>query len=588
MAAKDKDTIYVDIDDEITGIIDKLSVSEGKVVALVLPKRAGAFQSIVNMKLLKRAADSAKKNVVLITTEAGLLPLAGVAGIHVAKTLTSKPEIPLAPNAMDEAEEETIQEDAEGPDVPPDTTKTVGQLAGASAAGAAADGVETLTLDDDDLPPEDAAATKPGPKTFDPPAKGKGKDKAKKNKKLHIPNFERFRLLLIIGGLLLILLIAGFIFATIALPKATINIKTDATAIDTNANLNLSTTAKSLNSSNDTVPAKLASQQKTYTEQVPTTGQKNNGQKASGSIAMTEQTCGTIPDGAPADVPAGTGISSNGLTYITQTDTQFSANPSGHTGKCLTFNATSNTSILAQSGGSNYNGADSFTVADRSDVSAQLSSQVSGGTDSIVQTVNQNDINSAKAKISVSDSGIQQGLENQLKGDNYYPIVATYVTGTPALNNSANVGDIANTVTVTESITYTMFGVHESDLNTLIDNQVDGQIDTSKQSVLDNGLSKAVYNVNNISATSSQITMSTTATAGPQLNINSIKQQAAGQKTGAIKSQLTNNPDVTSVSVNLSPFWVSSAPKKTSRITVNIAKPAASSAKASNSGASNP
>ncbi len=30
MAATDKDTIYIDIDDEITGIIDKLRNSEGK------------------------------------------------------------------------------------------------------------------------------------------------------------------------------------------------------------------------------------------------------------------------------------------------------------------------------------------------------------------------------------------------------------------------------------------------------------------------------------------------------------------------------------------------------------------------------
>ena len=52
MAAPDKDTIYVDIDDEITGIIDKLRNSDAKVVALVLPKRATVFQSIVNMKLV--------------------------------------------------------------------------------------------------------------------------------------------------------------------------------------------------------------------------------------------------------------------------------------------------------------------------------------------------------------------------------------------------------------------------------------------------------------------------------------------------------------------------------------------------------
>ena len=35
-----KDTIYVDVDDEITSIIDKVENSSEKVVALVLPKRA--------------------------------------------------------------------------------------------------------------------------------------------------------------------------------------------------------------------------------------------------------------------------------------------------------------------------------------------------------------------------------------------------------------------------------------------------------------------------------------------------------------------------------------------------------------------
>src|SRR5438445_133951 len=143
--ATDKDTIYVDIDDEITGIIDKVKASDGKVVALVLPKRAGVFQSIVNMKLLKRAADESKKNLALITTEAGLLPLAGAAGIHVAKTLTSKPEIPAGPAAFDEAEE-AVDEEAATVELPLDANKPVGELSGGPAAAAAAEDVETIAL----------------------------------------------------------------------------------------------------------------------------------------------------------------------------------------------------------------------------------------------------------------------------------------------------------------------------------------------------------------------------------------------------------------------------------------------------------
>lgn len=92
--ASAKETIYVGVDDEITHIIDKVNDSQHKIIALVLPKRAAVLQSVVNMKLLKKAATSSKKNIVLITSEQGLYPLAGAAGIHVAKSLQSKPAIP--------------------------------------------------------------------------------------------------------------------------------------------------------------------------------------------------------------------------------------------------------------------------------------------------------------------------------------------------------------------------------------------------------------------------------------------------------------------------------------------------------------
>ena len=85
-----KDVIYLDLDDEITSIIDKVENAKEKVAALVLPKRPAVLQSIVNMRLLQRAAKSANKNVVLITADSTILSLAGATGLHVAKNLQSK------------------------------------------------------------------------------------------------------------------------------------------------------------------------------------------------------------------------------------------------------------------------------------------------------------------------------------------------------------------------------------------------------------------------------------------------------------------------------------------------------------------
>ena len=569
--ATDKDTIYIDIDDEITGIIDKLIGSDGKVAALVLPKRAAVFQSIVNMKLLKRAADAHKKHLVLITSEAGLLPLAGAAGVHVAKTLTSKPEIPLAPSAIDDNDEETVQEDGSDTDPTPDPNAPIGQLAGGALA---ADGVETLVLDDDAPPPEADDVT---PKTFDPPAK--------KNKKLAVPNFERFRLLLALGGLILLLGIGGLIFAMTALPKATITVKTDATTVDTSVLLNLATSKTTLDPTNNIVPAKLASLPKTYTQQVPTTGQKNNGNKASGSVTVTN--C----NDDPYTVAAGTGFSANGNTYISQDSvvipgSTFSSPGSGS--KCHN-DGKAGVSIIAQSGGTSYNlpANTSYAIASKPSGISAVGGTISGGTDSIVQTVNQNDITSAKAKIVPNEAEAKQLLISQLQKDSLYAIAATYAAGTPAVTTSANVGDVATTVTVTETVTYTQFGVHKDDLRTLLKNNIKTQIDTDKQSILDDGLDADVFTVDNMTATDAKMTMTGKATAGPDIDANSIKAQAAGKKPGPLRDQLQNTPDVTSVDIKLSPFWVSTVPKKTERIKVVIAKPAVT-AKASSSSGSQP
>jgi hypothetical protein len=561
--AADKDTIYIDIDDEITTVIDKLQASSSKVVALVLPKRAAVFQSIVNMKLLKRAADQSKKNLVLITTEAGLLPLAGVAGVHVARSLTSKPEIPVAPEDDDGHEEEVEEAPESGADEPLTGNEAVGDLAGLPAAAAAADEVETLELDNAD---EDEAADgtpdSPKERDFTPPAKAK-------DSKLHVPNFERFRTLLIVVGALLVLLIIGIVVAATALPKAKVVIHTDASKVNVSLALNLSTTAKELDKTSGTIPAKLVQVQKTYTQEVATTGQVNQGDKATGTVTLDDCVAGL---GNPKTVPAGTGVTSGGQTYITQEDTTFDNHHGTPSGTCIDYPATSATHIKAQAAGESYNGPlASVKVSGRSDVSG--SGSASGGTDNVIQTVNQSDITNAQNKINTTDPTVSQNLQEQLKQSNYYPLVTTFAAGTPTVTSSAKVGEAASTVTVTETVVDTMFGVLQNDLKALIDNNVSGQIDTSKQHILSEGLTKASFVVDSLTATGGQVAMTTTAEVGPELNVDQIKANILGLKAGDVRSQLSGNPDVTGVDVHFSPFWVSRVPHKLDRVTVVVAEP---------------
>jgi hypothetical protein len=560
MQPNGKDTVYVDVDDEITTIIDKVTGSKQKIVALVLPKRAAVLQSVVNMKLLKRSADNANKNVVLVTTESALMPLAGAAGLHVAKTPTSKPEIPVSPLIHDgqvDDEDETLDLEDEDAEYTAENSgsKPVGDLAKSTSAGAglgaAPSAIETVTLDNEEPVAE----------------KDDKKPKGKKSKEPKIPNFSRFQKQLAIGAVLLVALLVGLYFALFVLPKATIAISTDATDYNSNLSATLDSGASDVDLAKGIIPATIAQQQKTYTQEVAATGEQNNGDKASGKVDMTARKCSG--SGFSASVPAGTGISANGKTFITQETADFS--PYDFQDGCVLSRA-NNISVTAQKGGVAYNLKDAtFTVAGRSDVSA--TGTTTGGTDDIVKVVSQKDIDGAKDQINTEDtSSIKEALAQQLRSNNLYPVQASFITGTPNVSSSANAGQPADDVTVTISITYTMYGSQRKYLDDLIQNDIKQQIDPTTQAILDDGLDRATIKLTGNNDTTADISLATTATVGPKLDVGSLKEQIKGKKSGYVKSLIGNQPGVTNVTVKLSPFWVGSVPTKGEKITITVGK----------------
>jgi hypothetical protein len=565
-----KDTIYIDVDEEITGIIDKIQESDKKVVALVLPKRASVFQSIVNLKLLKRSADKASKNIVLITSESNILPMAGVVGLHVAKTLHSKPEIPSHPDS-DSSYDDNESIDIDDQDFNPEASKqkAVGELAAASGGALAAEKIhrpedidETIDIDDDVLQ-EDAT----GKGLKETSSRGKKGKKEKKDKSLKVPNFNKFRKILVIGvvgivGLIVLFLIFGNLFN-----KAVINISTKTQPVNANITINLDTSTKTLNTATSTVPAVAQSTSKSTSQSVPTTGQQNNGTKAAGSVIVSAPCQPNFPV-----LPSGTSLSSGGISFTTQASVKLSSlNP----GQGCSLSGKVN--IQAVNGGINGNLAanSSFAIPGSLYVSYSVSNNdaLSGGTDNMVSAVSQNDINAATQKIGTIDtSPVKIALENQLKQAGLTPIVGTFNTGATTTTAAPTLGTVGNQVTVTQNITYTMLGVQKSYLSQLVITNIYSQINTSQQSIIDDGVSSAQYTTLQSNATTAQVTMQDTASVGALIDSQAIKKEIAGKKTGDVQSTIKSIPGVTDVTVKLSPFWVTTVPTNLSKVVINISK----------------
>jgi hypothetical protein len=566
-----KQVIYVDVDDEITTIIDKMNASEAKVVALVLPKRASVFQSIVNMKLLKRRAETAKKHIVLITSEAGLMPLAGLAGVHVATTLQSKPEIPLASTEHGDDDEEDEELTANDDFDPAENAKApVGALAGTAISG-----IGVAAPVDEDVIELDNTAKRAVVSPIDNKNSKAAAKKPAKDRKLKIPNFFSFRKRLILGGLVLVLLIVGWYVAYFVMPKATITIATNSSDVDARLSLTLDTAATVADATKLVLPAQTKQEQKSNTGQAPATGQENKGEKASGKVRLAATRC--APNiGQPDDIPAGTGITTDsGNIYLTQKASSFSYNGTS-SGSCINYRS-DDIDIVAQKGGASYNTSDSANFKVSGTVTATGSA--TGGTDNIVKIVQQSDVDAAKQKLTASQTQDQAALKTQLQtgleDDGLYALTSTFFTGTPNDNLSSNVGDEAETVTVTESVSYTMFGIKKADLKKIIDDDLNKKINTKEQSILDDGLASARISVGTPGAGPQlKIDSYVTATAGPKIDTEAIKKAIVGMKTGNIKDSIKQYEGVDDVTVKFSPFWVTKAPKP-EKITIQFEKSSA-------------
>lgn len=544
-----KKTVYVEVDEEITGIIDKVQSTKESIIALVLPKRAPVLQSIVNMKLLKRAADQDDKKVVLITSDSNLLALAGAAGLHVAANMQSRPYLPAGPAAA------TVQPDS-GPieikdEEPIDPTATIGSLVDPKQT--ATEPIEIDTTPKTDTPALAAA----------PIAKAAKKDKTKK-----VPNFKKFRILLLAGIAALILLVGFGYWALAVAPKATVTLRTESSETLAAAQFTADTNAENIDLEADVLPADLRELKRTETEKAPATGEKDNGTKAAGKVTFRNCT------DDPVTIPAGAGVSNGDITFITQASIrldkgEFSSSGSGS--QCRTTGDHVGTgNVVAQENGDKYNlSPRSYTVSGFSGVIAQ-GAQMAGGTSKISKVVSANDVAAAKKRISDKQNAVVEELKGSLKKEGFIGLVDTFSAGSPTYSTAPAVGAEAAEVIVTGELSYSMVGIKEDDLKKIVEEQSKDKVDTSKQSILNYGFDEATFEIGAKKPSTTAVSIKTTLLAGPEVNQDQLKKELAGKKRGDAESLLKSRPGITEATVKFSPFWVSKIPGKAPKVTFII------------------
>ena len=526
-----KDVIYIDVEDDITSIIGKVNDAKQKIVAIVPPKRIGAIQSAVNLKLVHRAAENADKRLVIISNNPALASLAASAGIPVAKNLQSKPELAtIAALSIDE--DDDIIDGAELPVGEHATQAEKGAEVGSAAVAA---------------PVVAAAAAE---KTKSSRLKDGGK----------VPNFNNARKKIFIIGAVAAALIAFLVWAIFFAPAARIIItaKTSDAALSSRVTVGptLSTDLRA-----STIKAETKVIKKDVSIPFTATGKKDVGERATGQVKFSSGQISALG----TTIPAGTVLtSSSGATYTTNASVTITL--SNYTGAPA--------GITATESGASFNGATGSMSGAPSGISATVSQTTSGGTDKVITVVQQSDVDAVMDE--VEKAGQADAVKNELKAafkGEYIILDSTFksdksgVKPTPGVDQESADGKGALTGQIIYSLTATSKAETGKYLDAYFKQQIDGKAD---QKVYDNGVDQTTFT--NISGVENGFAanISTNGKIGPNIDEDRLKEFAKGKSFGEIQAEVESIEGVESADIRFSPFWVSSAPNDTNRITVEF------------------
>jgi hypothetical protein len=564
---------YLDPDDEITNAVSRLRASKDVRVALVLPTGSRIATSRINFRLLAHEARAHTRRLAIVAAEPGVRAVAVSAGLPAYATVAEYEA------ALKDGSKGRAAEELGGAATAVETTEA--GPASKSARGRARSGKRAST---DDLAVATAAAgiaavTTASPAmggAITPGAVGRGgvPDLPVVTARDRSEGGGRRWVWIGVSALLVVALVvaAGWIAFNV-LPTATITVvpRTQA-AQPVNLTVIADPTATAVDTTRGVVPAQVVTIPLTATDTFNATGTKPVDTAATGTVTFMNW-----DTGGSHTVPQGTQVSTqSGIAFQTTKAVTVPSGPIGGAGK-----ASVSVSAL-ESGPAGNVDAGAITQVSGA-IGRALSTHnhgrpvtnaapTTGGAHTVIQVIQQSDYAGAVASL-------QAALKTQLDAAALDPsnvpagvtlIAATATVGTTTADQAASalVGKQKDTFTLTVSGNGTIDGVDQTQVQQVAAARLTASVPSGYQlfpTTVQTQVGPAVVS-------GAQISFSASATGqiAAKLDAASLLPQVMGKTVGQARTILEALGTVT---IETSPWYVSSIPDDPSRVTITVQPP---------------
>lgn len=522
--------IYLDSDDEITAIISKIKSLGKEKIAIIPPKRSAALQSVVNLKLLKKAASENDAELIIITRDPAILNIASQLKLLAAPNLETDPAVPEPAVSRQELPSPVI------------------------------DGSQPT---ESDLKSADKAAADSSKKG----KKGKDAKPSKKQKHKNVPDFNRFKKWILLGLLAILLLGFGVWAMFNLLPAADVAVEGRTREVNTEFTFQLDPTAEESDIENAVLAAESRQLSRTLSDTFEATGEKTVGEKATGTVTVIN--CEEL--GESIYIPAGTVFTAgNGSVFRNDNDVTVPGSSASPDFSC-DEEGRENIAVTADEIGSDYNISPTSYSIDGFDPEKVYGegTNMTGGSSEEVTVVSESDVDQARSDLlEAEEEGILQELRQQFE-DNHYIVEASFAEDVNEIASEPEVGEEANEGRIILQMTYTVLAVEQEDMEELLGLQHREQSSEEAEGLaaIETGLEEAEISASDEDMT---YTLAASGVLGPDLQIDSLKEELAGMAYTDAIERIESIPNVTRVRIDLSPFWASNVTSNPDKINIEF------------------
>jgi hypothetical protein len=611
--------VFIDLDEEITFVTEKVKKVEGNKVILVIPERAALLGSTVSLKLLFSEIAKLDKVAVIATEDEVGLKLAKQANLVAVKKVGQisdeiwKKVLEAKKSFLDKkqkSKEELIgqrnEQVSEKQETPPKLDKDLVQdkkiepqkvKLGEFEMVAGGDIAETDRSDQPDLTDRDGKE-KEKQKRLDSNVGLVGKDlstfsytsmaAAKKPKKRSEgPSIgERFntvfegikgfftkggmRTKVLIGlGIALIIFLGVSYFV---LPTGKVIVQVESEDIEFEKDIIADTAVSVLDIENLTIPAKVIEVSKDRSDSASATGTKETGEKASGQVTIYNKTTSQVT------IVNGTTLESieTGLKYKTTTDVTVDAKKPDDDPEYPGMYGVVDVGIIAESFGEDYNTSEKqeFRIQGYAveNIYGKNFNSITGGTTEEITVVSQEDYDNLKTSL---EDLLKEDLAGSLEaeaGSSRQLLTDTIQYET--INESASPGVDAQASTFSLSVTVKATAL--SFLNEDIDNLAEVLVEEENEQNVEVEEFEYSSSVTSTEGNKIYLKLSITGVVTPSVDQDGLKTSLAGKSKGAAQSYLDSQEQIKDYEIKLFPLWLPSFlrhfPNSTGKISVEIEK----------------